>query len=143
MKITVFIALVLLPLALAQSGSPAGSPSPYEIVLDGDQVVFDKADAVSSQIVIRDLGVKEMVAPDLYWGLSVVWDGREYKRDPKHATAWNGPGKIIPKSSWRTGFSLSEYLVPAEFLTAGRHTIALKDAFALSNTLTVFVEKTK
>jgi hypothetical protein len=79
----------------------------------------------------------------LYWGLSVVWDGKEYRRDPKHIGSWNGPWEIMPKTAWRTGFSLSEYLVPVEVLTAGRHTIALKDAAAESNTLTVFIEKTK
>ena len=47
-----------------------------------------------------------------------------------------------PKTALRTRFSLSEYLVPAEALTAGRHTIALRDPSAESNTLTVFIEKT-
>src|SRR5438046_2973461 len=42
----------------------------------------------------------------------------------------------------RAGFPLSEYLVPLEVLSAGRHTIALNDASAESNTLTVFLEKT-
>src|SRR5882672_154571 len=80
-----------------QRGNPTGSPSPYEIVLEGEKVVFDKAETVSSQVVIRDLGVKKMIAPDLYWGLSVVWDGKEYKRDPKHIGMWNGPWEILPK----------------------------------------------
>jgi len=117
-------------------------PAPYEIVLDGDNVEFNKDETVSSQIVIRDLGVKKMIAPDLYWGLSVVWDGKEYWPDRKRR-AWNGPWEIAPKTAWRTGCSLSEYLVPTEVLTAGRHTIALKDASAESNTLTVFIETTK
>jgi hypothetical protein len=129
--------------ALVISGNPTRSSSPYEIVLEGEKVVFDKAESVSIQITVRDLGVKKMIAPDLYWGLSVVWDGREYKRDPKYIGNWNGPWEIIPKTAWRTGFSLSEYLVPVEVLTAGGHTIALKDASAESNTLTVFIEKTK
>jgi hypothetical protein len=143
MKTTLTIAFLLLPLALAISGNPAGSPPPYEIVLDGERVVFDKAESVSSQFVIRDLGVKKMLAPDLYWGLSVVWDGKEFKRDPKQIGFWNGPVEIMPRTAWRGGFSLSEYLVPAEALTVGRHTIALKDDFAESNTLTVFIEATK
>jgi len=80
-----------------------------------------------------------MIAPDLYWGLSGVWDGKEHKRDPKDIGVWDGHG-IAPKTALRTRFSLSEYLVPAGALTAGRHTIALKVAFAESNTLTVFIE---
>ncbi len=81
MKTTSIIAFILL-LALAMSGDATGASAPYEIVLEGETVVFDKAETVTSQIVIRDLGVKKMIAPDLYWGLSVVWDGKEYKRDP-------------------------------------------------------------
>ena len=115
-------------------------PAPYEIVLHGERVVFDKAESVSIQITVRNLGMKKLIASDLYSGLSVVWDGKEYKRDPKHIGIWNGPGEIIPKAVLGTGFSLSEYLVPAEALTAGRHTIALNDASAQSNTLTVFIE---
>jgi len=117
-------------------------PAPYEIVLHGERVVFDKAESVSIQITIRNLGMRKLIAPDLYWGVSVIWDGKEYKRDPKHTGRWkwNGPGEVSPKTAWRTGFSLSEYLVPAEVLTAEPHTVALKDAFAESNTLTVFIE---
>jgi hypothetical protein len=125
------------------SVNPARRPqlAPYEIVLDGEHVMFVNPESVSIQITMRDLGVKKMIAPDLYWGLSVLWDGKEYKRDPKYIGSWNGPWEILPRTAWRTGFSLSEYLVPAKALTAGRHTIALKDAFAESNTLTVFLEK--
>ncbi len=112
------------------------------MVLVGEHVVFDKAESVTSQVIVRNLGVKKLIAPELYWVLSVVWDGKEYKRDP-NKRAWNGPWEIIPKTAWRTGFSLSEYLVPADLLTAGRHTIALNDAFAESNTLTVFIEKAR
>lgn len=143
LKTALTIAFLLLPLMFALSGAERKSPVPYEIVLEGEKVRFENAEPVSSQIVIRDLGVKKMIAPDLYWGLSVVWDGKEHKRDPKHVGHWNGPWEIIPRTAWRTGFSLSEYLVPAQALTAGRHTIALKDASAQSNTLTVFVEETK
>src|SRR5438876_9874695 len=120
-------------------GEPVGPP--YEIVLDGQRVVFDKAQSVSIQITVRNLGMKKLIAPDLYWGLSVVWDGKEYKRNPKHSVLWDGHAEIMPKTAWRTTFSLSEYLVPAEAWTAGRHSIALRDAFAESNTLTVFIEK--
>ncbi len=140
---TLLVVLLLLPMSFAVSGATDKSAVAYEIVLEGDKVVFDNAETVSSQIVIRDLGVKKMIAPELYWGLSVVWDDKEYKRDPKHTSSWNGPGEIIPKTAWRTGVSLSEYLVPAQALTAGRHTLALKSASGESNTLTVFIEKKK
>lgn len=46
-----------------------------------DRVVFDKANTISMEVVIRNLGVKKMIAPELWWGLSVVWDGKEYERE--------------------------------------------------------------
>jgi len=131
---------VISPLVCISSDAPAKAARPYELVVIDDRVTFDKTEDVSIQVVIRDLGVKKMVAPDLWWGLSVVWDGKEYERDPKYKGAWNGPREIMPKTAWRTSFSLSEYRVPTAALTAGRHTIALKDAFSESNTLTVFIE---
>jgi len=143
MKTTFIVVSLLLALTLALSGKPSGSPAPYEIVLQGDRVVFDPSESVSSRIIVRDLGVKKMIAPDLYHGLSVVWDGKVYKRDPNRQLPWNGPSEIIPKTAWGTGFSLSEFPVPAGALTLGRHTVALKDANAESNTITVFIEKTK
>ena len=117
--------------------------APYEIVLDDEHIVFDKAESVSVQITIRNLETKKLFVPDLYWGLSVVWDGKAYKRNPEYMRAWNGPADLypFPKGLWRSMFSLSEYLVPVDLLTAGRHTIALKDASAESNTQTIFIEK--
>ena len=140
MKTSLIIAFLLVPLALVLSGSPTGSPAPYEIVLVGEKVVFDKAETVSSQLVIRDLGMKELIAPTLLRELSVIWDGKSYKREGMGP--WNGPREIFPKTALRERISLSDFRVPAEALTAGRHTIAIKDAVTDSNTLTVFIEKT-
>ena len=141
MKPTLIIAFMLMLAATAMTGSPTRSTSSYEMVLEGENIVFGKAEAVSSRIVIRNLGVEKMIAPDLYWRLLVVWDGKEYRRDIKQTGTWNGPGEIMPKTTWSTEFSLSEYLVPAEALSAGRHTVVLKDGEATSNILTVFVGK--
>ena len=51
--------------------------------------------------------------------------------------------EILPRTSWRSSFSLSEYQVPAKALTDGRHTIALESDTAKSNTLVVFVGEPK
>src|ERR1044071_7037253 len=117
--------------------------APYEIVLDGEHIEFDKPESVWLPITVRNLGTKKLFVPDLYWGLSVVWDGTAYKRNPAYMGSWNGLADLypFPKGFWRSGFSLSEYLVPMDLLTAGRHTIALRDASAESNTQTIFVEK--
>jgi len=142
MKTTVAIAFLLLPVAFP-TASPKSS-APYEIVLEGAQVVFYKAETTPSEVIVqftvRNLGAKTLIAPDLSQVLSVVWDGKEYERA---RFFWNSPFREIPpKTFWRTELSLSDYLVPAAALTVGSHTIALKDALAESKTVTVFIEKT-
>jgi hypothetical protein len=134
--------LLLLPLAFAVSGNPTESPTPYEVVLVGEKVLFEKAETVSSEIIIRDLGVRKAIsAPGTYFGLSVVWDGKEYKRKPMSRGPWNGPHELFSKGSMRLSVAMKDFPIPAEALTNGRHTIALKDALAESNTITVFIEK--
>jgi len=82
MKTTSIIAFILL-LALAMSGDATGASAPYEIVLEGETVVFDKAETVTSQIVIRDLGVKKMIAPDLYWVYRLFGMARSISETPR------------------------------------------------------------
>jgi len=130
-------------LASARSGHFTESPAPYEVVLVGEKVVFDKAEKVSSEGMIRDLGVREPIsAQATYFGFSVIWDGKEYKRKPFHGP-WNGPDVLFPKAAMPLSVSLKDFPVPAQALMPGRHTIAVKDAFAESNTITVFIENTK
>jgi len=55
-----------------------------------------------------------------------------------------GPLKIRPISAWGTKVALSRYDIPRSALAPGKHTIAVRDKFAESNTLTLFiVEKGK
>ena len=143
MRTPLMLLLAFLPVLHVSAEAPKSGLRPYDLIVIDNRVVFDKPESISMRIVIRDLGVRKMIAAGLYWGLALVWDGKEYKRAPEHIGNWNGPMEIIPKTAWRTGFSLSEYLVPAEALTTGRHTIALRDAFSESNTLTVFIEPKK
>ena len=53
----------------------------------------------------------------------------------------SGPMKIIPKTSWGTAVDLSRYDVPKTALLPGKHTVAVRNKHAASNTLTVFIEK--
>ena len=119
---------------------PPDESAPYELVLIGENVTFEEPERISIGLVVRDLGLQEMTAPELYWGLSIVWDGKEYEIDPKRVGVWNGPTKIIPKTAWRTVFGVTAYQIPARELTPGKHTVSLKDKQAQSNTLTVFIE---
>ncbi len=119
------------------------SSLPYEVVLDAEGVVFEKVEVANINLTVRDLGVRKMIAPDLFWGLTMVWDGKAYQRDPKYVGNWNGPWEILPRTAWKAVCSPTEYLLPKEVLSPGRHTIALRDAFAESNTLTIFIEPKK
>jgi hypothetical protein len=46
----------------------------------------------------------------------------------------------LPRTSWRTSFSLEEYLIPPEKMAPGRHTFRLKDSSVESNSVTILVE---
>ena len=108
-----------------------------------DHVVFSTATNISMEMIFRNVGEEKMKPYDLLLGLSVVWDGKEYGRDPKQFIAYNGLLEFGPKSGWRNRVSLSDFLIPPKLLTSGRHTVAVRDASAGSNTQTVFIEAQK
>ena len=137
--------LLLASFIFFKSTSPAAdvvqkAPSSLELVLIDEHVVFSTATKISMEMIFRNVGEEKMKPYDLLLGLSVVWDGGEYKRDPRHIGPWNGPWEITPKTAWRNRISLSDFLIPPKVLTAGRHTVAVRDASSESNILTVFIE---
>ena len=95
------------------------------------------------EMIFRNAGEENMKPYDLLLGLSVVWDGKEYRRDPKRFIAYNGLLEFGPKSGWHNRISLAEFLIPPKLLTSGRHTGAVRDASAGSNRQTVFIEAQK
>ena len=137
--------LLLAAFSLVKSTSPAAdvvqkSSSSLELVLIDDHVVFSTATNISMEMIFRNVGEEKMKPYDLLLGLSVVWDGKEYGRDPKQYVAYNGLLEFGPKSGWRNRVFLSDFLIPRKVLTAGRHTVAVRDASSESNILTVFIE---
>ena len=137
--------LLLATVIFVQSTSPAAdvvqkSSSSLELVLIDDHVVFSTATNISMEMIFRNVGEEKMKPYDLLLGLSVVWDGKEYGRDPKQFIAYNGSLEFGPKSGWRNRISLSEFLIPSGLSTSGRHTVAVRDGSAASNTQTVFIE---
>jgi hypothetical protein len=142
MNPTQILACLLAVVLPGQMFAAETNAKPYEIMISvtDKQLTFAKPEDIVLQAAVRDLGVKKMDAPSLWWGLSIVWDGKAYELDPKYKGVWNGPMEIISKTSWVFAFGVSEYRIPAERLAAGRHTVALKDAFAESNTLTIFID---
>jgi hypothetical protein len=114
--------------------------SSLELVLSDDHVVFTTATNISMEMIFRNVGETNMNPYDLLVGLSVVVDGKEYKRDPKQFVGYNGVLIFQPKHDWRVWVSFSEYLIPPEVLAFGRHTVALRDEGSESNTQTIFIE---
>src|SRR5881394_1153208 len=137
--------LLLAAFIFLKSTSPAAdvvqkAPSSLELVLIDDHVVFSTTTNTSMELIFRNVGEGKMKPYELLLGLSVVWDGEEHKRDPKHTGPWNGPWEITPKTAWRNRISLSDFLIPPKLLTSGRHTVAVRDASSESNILAVFIE---
>jgi len=141
---------ITLLLLLASSGTLVTTTNPfqipkdaeYEIVLNAEHIAFNTPESVSIQYSIRNLAATKLPVPEIVWGSALVWDGKACKRNPTHNVSWNGIAEIFPKGYWCSVFSLDDYLVPANLLTPGRHTIALKHASTESNTQTIFIEKT-
>jgi hypothetical protein len=119
------------------------SPSPLELVLSDDHVVFTTATNISMEMIFRNVGETNMSPYNLLVGLSVVLDGKEFQRDPKRFVAYNGVLFFQPKLGWRSRISFSDYLIPPEVLAFGRHKVAVRDAAAESNTQTIFIEPQK
>jgi hypothetical protein len=142
--------IILLTLAVALFGKTLAhafdeavpTTNTLEIVLTDDKVAFDNPTNISMDMVFRNIGEKPLAAAHLLTGLSVVWDGKECRRDPKRGIVYNGLLEFYPQMGWRSHFSLSEFLVPRKALGAGRHTIALKVDSVTSNVLTVCLDPT-
>ncbi len=137
--------LLLAAFIFVKSTSPAAdvvqkAPGSLELVLIDDHVVFSTVTNISMEMIFRNVGEEKMKPYNLLLGLSVVWDGKEYGRNPKQYVAYNGSLEFGPKSGWRNHISLSEFLIPSRLLTSGRHTVAVRDASAESNILAVFIE---
>lgn len=116
-----------------------------ELILTDDHVAFDTTTNISVEVVFRNVGETNMSTVGLLTGLSVVLDGKEYLRDPdpKRGPSFNILVYFAPQRGWRWPLSLSDYLIPSERLTRGRHTLALKDGGTESNTLTIFIEPSR
>ena len=123
---------------------PDQAPVAPETILDPKETDFENAAAVASPLLVRNVGdAKLRAAPEWYWGLKLVWDGKNFDRDPQHKTAWNGPAEVLPRSAWRARISLAEYQVPPELLAEGRHTMAVSDRGTKSNVVTLTIRKAK
>ena len=138
-----FATILLLAAVLSITRTTRAADSSLELVLSDDHVVFTTATNISMAMIFRNVGETNMEPYKLLLGLSVVLDGKEFKRDPKQYILYNGLRWFQPKSGWVSHVSLSEYHIPSEALASGRHTVALRDAGSESNTQTIFIEPQK
>ena len=114
------------------------SPSPLELVLIEDHVQLYSWSITNTpiEVIFRNVGENWMRPNDLPLGLSIVWDGKAYKlTHPEHFFMYDGP-PFPPKIGWRRSFLLSDFVIPPEVLTSGRHTVAVRDELSETNTFT-------
>jgi hypothetical protein len=137
-----FIAILILAEAFFVKPMAQAAGKSLELILIDDNVVFTTATNISVEMVFRNVGEANMSPVGLLKGLSVVWDGKDCMRDPdpKRGPSYNILLDFQPKHGWRRRLSLSDYLIPAERLTPGRHTLALREGTSKSNSLTIFIE---
>jgi len=112
--------------------------SSLELVLHDERVSFPTSH-ITMELSLRNVGDTSMNALDLVSGLSIVWDGQEYKRDPKRWFSWDGPTEFQQQTSMRARINLADYLIPQVALTPGKHSVAAKTASSKSNKLTVYI----
>jgi hypothetical protein len=129
---------VLVAAVFVKTTAQAANDS-LELVLADYRVEFTTARNIAVDVIFRNVGDTNMSPRKLLLELSVVWDQKDYNRDPKRVFAYNGPLWFQPRAAWRERVLLSEFLIPPERLTPGRHTVALKVAASKSNNLTISV----
>ena len=138
-----FATILLLAAVLSITRTTRAADSSLELVLSDDHVVFTTATNISMAMIFRNVGETNLSPARLLKGLSVVLDGKEFKRDWKRMPSLNILLDFQPKYGWRSRISLSDFVIPPEALVTGRHTVALRDAGSESNTQTIFIEPQK
>jgi hypothetical protein len=135
-----FVTMLFLAAVLSATQTVRAAGSSLELVLSADHVVFTTVTNISMDMVYRNVGETNIDSYALLAGLSVVIDGKEFKREN---ISYTGLRYFYPKTAWPVHISLSEFLIPPKALVAGRHTVALRDAGSESNTQTIFIEPQK
>jgi hypothetical protein len=138
-----FTTILVLAAVLSITHTTRAADSYLELVLSDDHVVFTTATNITMEMIFRNVGETNLSAPKLLLGLTVVLDGKEFKRAPMRMPSLNILLDFEPKKGWRSHISLSDFLIPPEALASGRHTVALRDTGSESNTQTIFIEPRK
>ncbi|HEY5346405.1 MAG TPA: hypothetical protein VIK62_08690 [Verrucomicrobiae bacterium] len=148
---TIFIlgAVFFVKSTSSAADAPRVSPSPIELLMDcgtaysnrltsnkfDSSVEFREATKITMEVAFRNVGEFFVFPETLTSGVSIVWDGKEYKQKQKQPNNSAGLGAAWPpKSCYHDYFSLSDFVVPPEELTSGRHTVAVRVNFLEANT---------
>ena len=98
-----------------------------------------------TQILFRNVGEKTIDVNEMLSGLSIVWDGKEYKQDkiPLHHYLYETESDrpFIPETAFMIPFSPYDFLIPQEALIPGWHTVSAKAGDADSNQVMVRILK--
>jgi hypothetical protein len=149
MKMKTFFPTVCVVLLAMASFADISKPSqPLEIVL-----IFKLTESYPTnppttspfrqftQILFRNVGEKTINDGEMLSGLSIVWDGKEYKNDPKHKYGRSDGPPFGPGSSFEIPFSPFDFLIPQDALTPGWHTVSAKAGNAESNRVSLRILK--
>ena len=157
--ILLFVAVFFLKSTSLAADAVRVSPSPIELELkcgitysnkyENDKFVefveFGKTRDVSTniamQVIFRNVGEKSVWVDTLIPHLSIVWDGKEYKQTLRNEL-WDVP-PVSPHSATDHYYFLSDFNIPPEARSPGRHTVAVRDEFSETNTFTLVSGETR
>jgi hypothetical protein len=140
MNMKTYTTILILAAALFAHSAARAADNSLELVLSDDHVVFTTATNISMEMIFRNVGETNMDSYALLADTLIVLDGKEFKRAP---FAYEGRAYLRPKGSWQERFVFSEFRIPLEALTSGRHTVMLRNGSSESNTETIFIEPQK
>jgi len=138
-----FATILLLAVILSVTQVVQAANSSLELVLCDEHVVFNASTNISMDMICRNVGETNLNPAELLTDLTVVLDGKEFKRDLRRTPSLNILLSFEPKRGWRRSISLSDFHIPPEALASGRHTVALRVLGSESNTQTIFIEPRK
>ena len=102
------------------------------------EVTFGRTTNNALEVTFRNVGETNLVMPDLFFGLTVILDGKEYVYGGEQG--WFGSAYLTPHEAYRMYPHLSDYRIPDGALAPGRHTFAVKVTGAESNMQTIFID---
>ena len=143
MKIKTFLStLCVVLLAMVSFADISKPPKPLEIVLVFESTASyptnppttDPAVRRWTQILFRNVGEKTINDNEMLSGLTIVWDGKEYKQDTKLRRYGRSDGPAFEAGGTiEIPFSPFDFLISQDALTPGWHSVSAKAGDAESN----------